>query len=367
MDAASVAVAISRGLQRSRLNCICTCFPVGDGGDGTGKLMTGMLKGEEVHVKARDPFGREICASYGLVDNGKTAVIEMAEASGLRLMTRDKLNPIMSSSFGTGELISDALDRGVRKIVVAMGGSATVDGGAGILAALGARFLNAAGECFHPVPANIADLGHLDLSGLDRRLSGVKVTVMCDVKNRLLGPKGASAMFGPQKGAAGKDIVVLEAALGKLRNFCLELTGRDMAVMEGGGTAGGAAAGLCGFLNAELVHGIDFYLDATGFNQVLNEAGLVITGEGSIEEQTLEGKAPLGVAARAKSRGIPVIALAGKVPVVRNQELSRHFDVLLAIGNTPTDLENALKDTEGNLLRVAEDLGNLLAIGFKTN
>jgi glycerate kinase len=360
LSATAVALAIEAGLHQSRLDCRCECFPVGDGGDGTGELMIRKLNGRLVEAEVDDPLGRKITASFGLVNNGETAIIEMASASGLHLVKPEELDPLRATSFGTGQLIKEALNNGVKEIVLAIGGSATVDGGMGILRALGVCFLNAVGEELI-TPESLVSLVGIDVSNLDQRLVAGVLTILCDVDNRLLGDEGSAAVFGPQKGATPDGVRRLDASLASFARMALTETGTDMKTIKHGGAAGGVAAGLHTFLNARLVNGIDFFLDFTGFDAALTNANLVITGEGSLDEQTLHGKGPYGVAYRAKKNNLPVVGIAGKVPLEQNEPLSQYFDVLLAIGNGPTDIATALKNTEQNLVRTARQLGNLLA------
>jgi glycerate 2-kinase len=363
LTANEAAAAISKGLVQSKLDCTCECFPIGDGGDGTAELIIKKCGGEWVTIVVHDPFGREINAAFGLIDDGNTAVIEMADASGMRLLRPEELNPLLATSFGTGELIKAALDHGAQKIIIGMGGSATVDGGVGILKALGIRFLDTGGNELLSLPADLTELVSVDLSVMDTRISTAELTVLCDVDNRLLGQQGAAAIFGPQKGASTEAVKILEAALEKLSAVTYHQTGKDMAAIKYGGTAGGAAAGLYAFLDARLVNGIDHFLQLTGFDTALEKTDLVITGEGSIDEQTLQGKGPFGVACRAKLKHLPVIALAGKVPLIKNKSLEKYFDVLMPINHQPVDLPGALAATENNLIRTAEALGNLLTLG----
>lgn len=362
INAEEAASAIREGLMQSKLDCTCECFPIGDGGDGTGELIIKKCSGELVDAEVSDPLGRKINASFGLIDDGKTGVIEMADASGLRLLLPEELDPLRATSFGTGEQIKIALDKGAGKIIIGMGGSATVDGGSGMLKALGIRFLNSKGEELVNLPESLIDLDSVDLSGLDERIKETEVIVLCDVDNLLLGEQGAAAMFGPQKGASVEDVKKLDAALAKLSEVALKQTGKDISTIKYGGTAGGAAAGLYAFLDAQLVNGIGYFLQLTGFDKALEKSDLVITGEGTIDEQTLQGKGPFGVAYYAKLKGLPVIGMAGKVPLKRNVNLQKYFDVLLPIGHQPFDLQTALASTENNLIRTAAELGNLLAI-----
>lgn len=362
LHATEVAAAICVGLQQSKLSCTCETFPVGDGGDGTGDLLVQHGKGERIETTVQDPLGRTINASFGLIDNGNTAVIEMANASGLRLLQPDALNPLRATSFGTGQLIKQALDKGVHTIIMCIGGSATVDGAVGILQALGIRLRDARGQLLTGLPESLVNLARVDDSDLDERIHHCDITILCDVTNPLLGEQGAAAVFGPQKGATPEMVKKLEASLAKWREVALQQTGKDMATLQHGGAAGGTAAGLAIFLNAHLVNGTDQFLDITGFNKALEKADLVITGEGSIDVQTLQGKAPFGVAVRAKQQGIPVIGMAGKVPLETDAALQEYFDVLLPIGNEPQELNRALPHTTANIIRTAKAVGNLLAL-----
>jgi len=365
LTAEEAAFAIREGLQQSKLDCTCECFPIGDGGDGTGELVIKKYKGERVTANLRDPLGRNRSASFGLIDDGKTAIIEMADASGLRLLQSNELSPLRATSYGTGQQIKIALDKGAQRIIIGMGGSATVDGAAGILNALGIRFLNAIGEELQNLPESLTELAGVDTSGLDRRIKNCEVIVLCDVDNLLLGEQGSAAVFGPQKGASAAAVRKLDAALARLAEVALRQTGRDMATIKYGGTAGGAAAGLFAFLGARLVNGIDYFLQLTHFDDALLQTDLVITGEGSIDEQTLQGKGPFGVAYRSKLKDLPVIGIAGKVPLEHNENLHKYFDVLLPIGHKPMELKTALESTAANLVRTARDLGNLLALSFR--
>ena len=351
LSAWEAAEAIELGLKQSKLDCKCECFPIADGGDGTAELIIEKFKGKRIVKDVYDPMGRHINSSFGLIDEGRTAVIEMADASGLRLIGKKRKNPMIATSFGTGQLISYALDEGVRKIIIGLGGSATVDGGEGILRALGVCFTYKFKDKFVEQVEGLALLTHIDLSGLDPRVKDCEIIVLCDVENRMLGKKGAAAVFGPQKGASPKEVVILEESLSRLRYIALKETGRDMGKVKHGGAAGGAAAGLYAFLGARLVDGADFLMKYTGFEESVKKADLVITGEGSIDEQTLQGKGPFAVAQMAKKHNLGVIGLAGKVPERENEALRQYFDVLMAIGNGPADMVTAMQLTRENLIR----------------
>jgi len=362
LSANETADAIQEGLKRSGLNFTSECFPIADGGDGTGHLIVEKCGGLWHEYDVHDPLGRLIKASVGIIDQGKTAVIEMADASGIRLLHPDERSPLMASSFGTGELIRFALDRKVEKIIIGLGGSATVDGGIGILSALGIKFRDQDGIELAALPVNMSRFHHIDNSTFDKRVLNCHITVLCDVDNLLLGEQGSAAVFGPQKGASPADVKFLDHALTNLANIAFISTGIKMNEIIHGGAAGGIAATLRTFLNSELMNGGDYFLQITGFKESLNHADLLITGEGSLDEQTLQGKGPYAVAKNAKEKGIPVIGLAGKVPLNDHSEMNKYFDLLLAIGNQPTDLENAMKYTASNLIRTSLAVGRFLSL-----
>lgn len=357
LSADKAAEAISKGLHKSNLQCTLTCFPVGDGGDGTGSLLIEHLKGEYVKAEVHDPLGRKIKASMGLIHEGQTAVIEMADASGLRLLKPDEYDPLHATTFGTGELIREAINRNVETIMICVGGSATVDGGTGMLRALGVTFLDKEGRELNNLPADLPLLATIDTTEMIRFENG-NIVVLCDVRNTLLGPQGSAAVFGPQKGADAKDVQLLEAGLTQLRDVALHTTGVDMAAVASGGAAGGIAAALYAFTGADLVTGIDYFISITGFEEEVAKADLVITGEGSLDAQTLQRKAPFGVAEQSKKYSVPVIGMGGKIS--GEKELLQHFSRLMPINDGNTDIETALKNTYADLERTACLLGNQL-------
>lgn len=365
LDAFQVALAIKEGLNQSRLNCTTECFPIADGGDGTGSLITERCKGETIKQVVNDPLGRKVDSGFGLIDNGKTAVIEMADASGLRLLKKEELNPMVASSYGTGKLIKAAMDKGVKRIIIAMGGSATVDGGCGILSALGIRFLDAVGNELKAIPKELSKMAQIDVSNLDKRVFNCEVVILCDVDNKLLGPQGAAAVFGPQKGASARDVKLLDTFLANFAAISKTQTGIDMTAIKHGGAAGGATAGLHTWLNAKLVNGIEYFLELTGFDEALKHSDLLITGEGSIDRQTLQGKGPYGVAVKAKAIKIPVIGLAGKIPDAEDAELRRYFDELICINEDGADIAAAMKNTRANLIKTARSVGISIAAKVK--
>lgn len=354
VDAATAARAIERGLRKGNPACNTVLCPVGDGGDGTGQLLTDACEGVLTEHEVHDPLGRKIMASYGWLP-GNTAVIEMAAASGIRLLQQGERDPVNASSFGTGELMRHALDRGAEKIWLCVGGSATIDGGSGILQALGIRFIGGDQRVIEQLPARMNEIREIDISDLHPRVQETEILILCDVSNPLLGNAGAVKVFGAQKGVLEKQVDELETRLDVLRRAILHTSGIDIGAMKYGGAAGGVTAGLCGTLGAKAVNGIEFFLNTVSFNRKLEGCSLVITGEGSIDEQTLDGKAPFGVAMRAKKKNIPVIALTGR----RNdlsESLLEVFHNIVPVNEEGMGLEEALRSAEKNLERVAAEL-----------
>lgn len=357
LPADAAATAILQGLEQSGLAFTGECFPVGDGGDGTGDLLMQKLGAARIDVIAHDPVGRERAAFFGLTADG-TAIMEMATASGIRLLDKMELDPLHATSQGTGELIRAALDRKAHRLLLGVGGSATVDGGMGILTALGARFLDAAGREL-TTSASLTALSSIEGSALDPRLKSIPLIILCDVDNPPLGPSGAAAVFGPQKGATPEEVIVLESALQRFCSVILATTGKDIAQLPRGGAAGAVAGALYGLLGARLVSGIDYFLDVTGFDEALHRSDLVITGEGALDEQTLQGKAPYGVAVRAKARGVPAIAFTGRQPL-NAAPLRPWFDEIIPINPPQMSLSEALASTAAHLKAAARGLGSRL-------
>lgn len=365
LDAAKVAEAISNGLRRSKLQCTTSCFPVADGGDGTAGLLIDHLNGEWIHTNVHDPFMRKIHSSFGWIEKDKTAIIELAAASGLRLLKPVEYDPLTATTFGTGELILKALEKNANKIILCIGGSATVDGGTGSLKALGVKFFDANGNELDDLPATLSSLAEIDIVSCDKRINKTPIIILCDVENPFLGSSGAAKIFGPQKGASENDVQLLENKLAKFNEIVLRKTGKEMATLKHGGAAGGVAAGLHTFLDADLVNGIDYFLQITGFEKELVKANMVITGEGNIDLQTLHGKGPFGVAKKAKEFSLPVIGMAGKVS--GEGSLHQYFDQLISINDDEADLETAIKNTYTNLERAAQRLGDLLSLSSVQN
>jgi glycerate kinase len=341
LTASEAALAIARGLHTADGSVEIVTMPIADGGDGTSAVLRAAREGATRETIVPDPLGRPVRASFGLLDEGRTAVLDVATASGLTLLQSHERDPLFCSSRGTGKLLSTALDAGVESVILGVGGSATVDGGAGLLAALGVGLLDDNGT---PIPsggAGLARLSRIDLSRAHPALGRVKLRVACDVDSPLLGPHGAARAFGPQKGATLETVRELEQNLTHFAAIIEQTTGRDVRHAVSGGAAGGIAAGLLGVLGATLEPGIDLVLETLGFDQALRGAGLVLTAEGLLDQQSLRNKGPCGVARWSKRRGVPVIALVGGIAdEVRAADFS-DFTGIFSICRRPVTLEEA--------------------------
>lgn len=313
LTAMQVAEAIEQGFSEIFPQAEYIKLPMADGGEGTVESMVAATSGELVNVEVTGPLGAPVKAFYGWMGDGETAVIEMAAASGLHLVAPEQRNPLITTSYGTGELILAALNHGARKIILGIGGSATNDGGAGMMQALGVQLRDQQGKALTVGGAALAQLVDIDLSQLDDRLAQTDILVACDVDNPLCGAKGASAVFGPQKGATPERVQQLDAALQHYGEKIEQVTGKSVINVAGAGAAGGMGAALFGLLNARLQPGIEIVTEALKLAATVQNADLVITGEGRIDSQTIYGKTPVGVARVAKRFDIPVIAIAGSM------------------------------------------------------
>ncbi len=361
LTANAAAQAIASGIKQSGLAADLVILPIADGGNGTldAFLADG---GQRIQVAAVDPLNRPLTAPIGLLPDGKTAVVEMALASGLELLSPTELDPLVATTYGTGQLLKAALNSGAQRIIVGMGGSATVDGGAGALQALGLRLLDSDGQ---PIPfggAGLSRLATIDSSNLDPRWPTVELIIASDVTNPAVGEDGAAAVFGPQKGASPQQVALLEAGL---QHFCWvirEQTGVDVASLDGGGAAGALAAGLLAFLGGRIASGVDLLLDTNGFDAHLASADLVITGEGQMDSQTISGKGPIGVARRAREKGVPTIALVGSLNTTDQLLHEAGMQAVLPIMPRPMPLADALRDAYSLLESAALRLGYVLQI-----
>ncbi|MBI5928719.1 MAG: glycerate kinase [Chloroflexi bacterium] len=365
LTALQAAEAMAQGLRKSRLACDPLLMPLADGGNGTLDVWLYAVQGERIQIPVRGPLGETVLAEYGMA--GKTALVEMAQASGVELLPLSDRNPLKTSTFGTGQLIMDAVQRGATEILVGVGGSATVDGGAGCLLALGAHLLDKNNHLIAGTGESLGQLASIDITPLREKLAGVKIRVLCDVDNPLIGPLGAATIFGPQKGADTWAVAQLEKNLVHFAKIARRDIGIEMGDVPRTGAAGGLSAGLNALAGAELVSGADVVIQACGYDKILTEQGvaLVITGEGKLDDQTGGGKGPLGIAHAAARLRIPVIALAGSVTASVENLQAWGFAAAWSIVPRPCSLEEALKNGESWLIESATHLGNTLSIHLK--
>lgn len=356
MTASQAAAAMREGIRVALPHAECVAVPMADGGEGTVDAVVDALGGDRVTVEVDDPLGRPARATYGHVAARRLAVVEMASASGLELVAPQDRDILRASTFGVGQLIISALDRGATELLIGIGGSATNDGGAGMLTALGVSLTDADGAALPPGGAALARLEHIDVSGLDPRLAGIQVRIASDVTAPLLGAGGASAVFGPQKGAAPKDVEVLEAALSRLVKVTGTALGHADPDHPGAGAAGGLGFGLLEFLAAECAPGVEVIAQTVGLEQALTGADWVFTGEGSVDAQTRLGKTPFGVAQVAARTGTRVVIFGGRVAPDADVLLADGVDKLVAITAPDTPLDQALRDGPAALTRAAAEV-----------
>ncbi len=327
-------------------------IPLADGGEGTVEAVISATAGEMVECPARDPLGRATQAFFGLTGDRSVAIIEMAAASGLPLLREDERNPLITSTYGTGQLIRAALDLGVQKIILGIGGSATNDGGTGMAKALGVRFLDGEGRELAEGGGDLNRLARIDRTGLDPRIGSTEILVACDVTNPLTGPQGASTVYGPQKGATPEMVAQLDRGLGRLADRVREELGQDIEPLPGSGAAGGLGGGLVAFLNARLTSGIELIMEVTRLKEQLQDAQLVLTGEGRIDFQSAFGKTISGVGKLAEATNVPVFAIAGSLGTGYEQVYQSGISAVTSIISRPMSLEEALADSD-RLIREA--------------
>jgi glycerate kinase len=363
LSALEVATQIEAGFREIFPDARYVKLPVADGGEGTVEAMVAATEGSRVDITVTGPLGKPVAAFYGLSGDGQCAFIEMAAASGLERVPAAQRNPLLTTSWGTGELIRHALDGGVKHIIIGIGGSATNDGGVGMVQALGAELLDEKGEPLGYGGRELERLASINIDGLDARLQDCRIEVACDVTNPLTGKDGASAVFGPQKGATPEMVAQLDRALEHYAKIIARDLNIDVLKMAGGGAAGGMGAALYAFCGAELRQGIEIVTEALGLDELVRDADLVITGEGRLDSQSIHGKVPVGVARVAKRYDKPVIGIAGSltkdVGVVHDHGVDAVFSVLYTI----CTLEEALEDAGDNLCRAARNIAATLAIG----
>ncbi|CAG21496.1 glycerate kinase [Photobacterium profundum] len=363
LTAMEVATAIEAGFRQVMPNAEYQKLPMADGGEGTVQSLVDATDGTIIKHTVTGPLGEQVKGFYGLMGGGKTAIIEMAAASGLHLVPAEKRNPLLTTSFGTGELIKAVLDQGVEHIIVGIGGSATNDGGLGMAQALGIKMLNAQGNELGYGGGELAQLARIDMSGIDPRLAKIKLEVACDVNNPLCGLKGASHIFGPQKGATPAIVEQLDANLAHYAEIINAQLGQDVKDIPGAGAAGGLGAALLGLFNASLRPGIDIVMDAVNFTDIVSDADLVITGEGRIDSQTVHGKTPIGVARAAKKFHIPVIGIAGCLSNDCDVVYEHGIDAVFSVVPRAMALSDAFEEAAFNVQMTARNVAAMLTIG----
>jgi len=363
LSASDAAAAIDAGVASAFSDAKRELIPLADGGEGTVDALTSVSGGQIINLEVAGPLGEPVQAYYGVMGDGKTAVIEMAAASGLDLVPSAKRDPRFTTTYGTGQLILDAYNRGYRSLIIGIGGSATNDAGTGALSALGVRFLDAHGQVLPPGGAALAHLSKIDTSAMKIDPSTLNIRVACDVTNPLVGPEGASVVYGPQKGASSEIARELDDALKNFASIVERDLGITIANTPGAGAAGGLGAGLMAFLDAHLESGIDIVLDVTRFDDRIIDTHLILTGEGRVDRQTAFGKVISGVLKRAKRAGVPVVVIAGGVGEGSELLYPLGATGIFSIAPGPITLEESINSTRELLSRTAENIVRVYAAG----
>ena len=348
------------GIMKSRIGvrfpgCEVISIPVADGGEGSVDAFLTALGGEKVWLEVKNPYFEPMEAFYGLIDNGRTAVVEMAACAGLPLV-EGRRDPSKTTTYGVGQLILDAAQKGVSKIIVGLGGSSTTDGGCGAAAAIGVKFTDAGGREFVPVGGNLHEIAHIDLSGKSALLDGIEIVTMCDIDNPMYGPSGAAYIFGPQKGADPDMVKFLDDGLIHLGEIIKRDLGRDLTEVPGGGAAGAMGVGMMAFFGSRLQMGIETVLDTVGFDEIISDADAIFTGEGKIDSQSLRGKVVIGVARRAKKQGKDVIAVVGGSDLGMEPAYEEGVKAIFTINRLPQDLSVSKAFSRENLAFVMDNI-----------
>jgi glycerate kinase len=365
LSAQGVADAIALGLAQVWPDALLVKCPMADGGEGTVESILAACEGERRRTQVRGPLGATVEAAWGWLPQSHTAIIEMAEASGLQLVPPGKRDACISSTYGTGELIRAALDAGAQRVILAIGGSATNDGGAGAMQALGVKLLDAQGQILSPGGLALAQLARIDMSEIDPRLAEVQFDIAADVNSPLCGPHGASAIFGPQKGASPEQVQQLDRALGHFAERCAQVLNKDVHDEPGSGAAGGLGFAAKAFLGAQFKAGIEVVAELVGLNDAVKGADLVITGEGRFDAQTLRGKTPFGVARIARQHGVPVIVLAGTLGEGYQALYEHGIDAAFALASGPMTLEQACAEAPRLLRERASDVARVWQVAAR--
>lgn len=365
LTAGEVADAMEAGINRFDNSIKVVKVPMADGGEGTAKSMVDATGGRLISVTVKGPMGNEVEAFYGILGDGMTAVIEMAAASGLPLVKPDERNPLIATTYGTGELIKHALDMGCRSIIIGIGGSATNDGGAGAMQALGVRFLDDTGNDIGFGGGSLDRLYKIDINNLDSRIKDTQITVACDVDNPLCGTNGASRIFGPQKGADSAMVEELDRNLSHYADIIENTLGVNIKDAPGAGAAGGLGGGLMAFLGATLKKGVDIVIETVILENKIKDADLVITGEGMMDYQTIYGKTPFGVAKAAEKYGIPVVAICGSIGKGSEVLYDNGFTSIFSIIDKPMSIDEAIEKSSELIQNCSERVVRALSITLK--
>ncbi len=356
LSATEVASSITKGIKKVYPEATTIQIPISDGGEGLLDALVVSTGGKLLTVNVKDPLLRAINAQYGILTDGITAVIEMATASGLELLEENERNPLITSTFGTGQLIFDALDRGCKKIIIGLGGSATNDGGMGMVKALGGKFLNSKGELIGHGGGELDQLHHIDLSNLDKRLGDCEIIGACDVSNPLTGPEGASAIYGSQKGGNSNELKQLDNNLVLYASILKSHLGKEVNAVAGAGAAGGMGTALLAFFNANLRSGIDLIIEILNLENYISNADIVFTGEGKIDHQTLYGKTVSGIASIGKKHNVPVIAITGKIGDNIEDLYGQGVSAIFSIVNKPMSLEESIINADPLIQSCVENI-----------
>lgn len=360
LSAGEAAEAIAQGISEGWPEAETVICPLADGGEGTLEVLLSATRGQALSLEVTGPLGEARTAPLGIAGDGVTAVVEMAAASGLELIPHERRDPKVTTTRGTGDLIRGALDMGLRRIIVGIGGSGTNDGGTGMAAALGARFLDHEGRELPPGGGELERLARIDLSALDHRVHEAEIVVACDVANPLLGPRGASRVYAPQKGATPDDVEVMEKGLARLAEVVSSCVAPGLEEAPGAGAAGGLGFGLMAFLGARARPGIEVVMEVLGFAGLLHSCDLVVTGEGRLDGQTAYGKTVTGVAREASRLGLPVLALGGEVTEEAEALRALGISALLSICNGPMSREQSMARASSLLSRASREVAGLL-------
>jgi len=362
LSAIEVCDCIEQGLKKANSKFKIEKIPLADGGEGTLAALVLATNGRSLKCKVKDPLGKKIWARYGILGDGRTAIIEMAAASGLALVPREKRNPLVTTTYGTGEIVAKALDCGCRKIIIGIGGSATVDGGAGMAQALGARLLDSNGREIGFGGGEIEKVEKIDLKFMDKRIATTEFIIASDVRNPLLGHKGAAHVYEPQKGATPEMVERLERGLSHFARVIRNELSISVENLPGSGAAGGLGAGLYAFLGAKMESGVELVMKIAGLEHGIKKADLVITGEGRLDRQTFYGKAVIGVIKMARKYGVPVICIAGSIMPETKNLYRLGVKGLFSITPMPMSLEEAMRKSRSLLINASENLGQLLSL-----